>query len=833
MRSGRVVRGVLVIVALDFAQLAMFSTREASDEIITPYKITLVTIITKYADIADGRYPKNDRVFSLDEEHSSKKKMFNSSLLTWIYQPDGALKNILQTIAVFSKDLNLAVTVCLQELCDSESPQALDDFFENLSALITDPPSSNLLQRGGVLGVFCRWIVLSYENLEFSEFRSMHEELRKYCCSILDTKTPSRSVRIAGDAEDPGDSDTLPDESKSDSIDEMELESQSELDSKSSDESNLLSELKRSDLKTDSKSKSETLHMPDVYTFRQADFFFTQQATLITDKESYAMPPDKLQAKISQILKNNQNLTEAHYLSYLNCLRVREFCGAIDCLLTFFSKHTKTGASPDETGKICRYAALNLALLHHKFGHKNAALAAAREAVDLSQLASDTECLQHAISLLSELDPTNVKLSLIEHQVKPAKKMSLTSLAAKAIMKDSNKQALLGMRPRSIFTRLAASEALARSKAVESLNLTSYIHKGALWNLYGKTHMASLFCQLALSTYSTSYKGYHFYPWQPNSSDVALSLCHLTEILHESGEISAAQDVIQHLKHRFPWNTEHSKLWRMTELRLKHLMALRNCKFNEARQVEKEIMAMDKQEAKLRIAERLYYCGESVAAHDTLQEILKTSGADNDASWHGGTDNKHCTAEMKCQIYIYLGRLLFNELSGSSYSSYYLLKALSISEKFRLHKLSVKAKLLISQLQLYSHFFNTAKKTLKSCTRECLTHGTLMERSCLKMIEAKCYLLSNSSPTVADVDTAIDRIQEASQGFEVLQDLHRRKDAVYFLARLHHQKSVLLSKESSVDQVAVNEATALRNGFSSEFKQIDCISFSAAPLLLI
>lgn len=50
----------------------------------------------------------------------------------------------------------------------------------------------------------------------------------------------------------------------------------------------------------------------------------------------------------------------------------------------------------------CRFAALHLAQLHFKFGHKNAALAATREAVDLSQLAGDTSCLQHA--MVSSID---------------------------------------------------------------------------------------------------------------------------------------------------------------------------------------------------------------------------------------------------------------------------------------------------------------------------------------------------------------------------------------------------------------------------------------------
>lgn len=95
--------------------------------------------------------------------------------------------------------------------------------------------------------------------------------------------------------------------------------------------------------------------------------------------------------------------------------------------------------------------------------------------------------------------------------------------------------------------------------------------------------MASLYCQLALSNHRTGHEGYYSYSWQPNTSDVALSLCHLSEILHEvldlrfsliiikfddifyfqSGEIICSQEIIQHLKQRFPKNSEHSKVIRL------------------------------------------------------------------------------------------------------------------------------------------------------------------------------------------------------------------------------------------------------------------------------
>ena len=69
-----------------------------------------------------------------------------------------------------------------------------------------------------------------------------------------------------------------------------------------------------------------------------------------------------------------------HYLSYLNYLRVNEYCGAIeslhhyfDCHLVDFSKTNDSAKSKQEDEVSCRgfrYAALSMAALQYRFGHR-------------------------------------------------------------------------------------------------------------------------------------------------------------------------------------------------------------------------------------------------------------------------------------------------------------------------------------------------------------------------------------------------------------------------------------------------------------------------------
>lgn len=66
-----------------------------------------------------------------------------------------------------------------------------------------------------------------------------------------------------------------------------------------------------------------------------------------------------------------------HFLSYLNSLRVKEYCTAIHNLFHYFDRLNRKSSQnvPANTkGKrdeyIRRYAALNLASLQYRFGHK-------------------------------------------------------------------------------------------------------------------------------------------------------------------------------------------------------------------------------------------------------------------------------------------------------------------------------------------------------------------------------------------------------------------------------------------------------------------------------
>lgn len=126
------------------------------------------------------------------------------------------------------------------------------------------------------------------------------------------------------------------------------------------------------------------------------------QAYLLKNDENKALKPAALQEELNNMLKFNPDFAEAvrphysidkstrgeyhpnqmcvclfslqHYLNYLNSMRVQDIFLSTHSLLHYFDRLILSGnegkSNGDEGyGRSLRYAALNLASLHCRFGH--------------------------------------------------------------------------------------------------------------------------------------------------------------------------------------------------------------------------------------------------------------------------------------------------------------------------------------------------------------------------------------------------------------------------------------------------------------------------------
>ena len=112
--------------------------------------------------------------------------------------------------------------------------------------------------------------------------------------------------------------------------------------------------------KEEMNQNDEKLHSGDNYniachihkskwTKKHCDMYISKQVELLQTSESHADSPEVIKKTVDQILTDNPDLPQVHYLAYLNSLRINDYCGAIKSLYKSFDQCCKSAAfkNPD------------------------------------------------------------------------------------------------------------------------------------------------------------------------------------------------------------------------------------------------------------------------------------------------------------------------------------------------------------------------------------------------------------------------------------------------------------------------------------------------------
>ncbi|KAG8222193.1 hypothetical protein J437_LFUL001285 [Ladona fulva] len=519
--------------------------------------------------------------------------------------------------------------------------------------------------------------------------------------------------------------------------------------------------------------KQELWHDVDVgcWSRRQAELFIAQQAGLIETDEGSALPPPVLQERMHDLLKANPKCAEAHYLCYLNCMRVREFCGAVHSLHHCFDRSTvvadSKGITQDEKNKGFRYAALNLAALHAQFGHKKQARNVLQEAIKIAHEANDNVCLQHALTWLYKLADSNKKL-LIQRSISKSNDLGLMYLASLGMQSLAQYNGLNGKKPSAVFELLTESDGLNCQHSLGELTASSYAQKAALWNLYGKTEMASLSSQLLLLLNTKDDT-----PGSPgnNTEGSCLALCNVANYFIHHGEYQLAQVVLQQAMDRFPRGPLSAR-WMLSEQLLGFTHALYTCQWHEAEQAAKCMAPLDPWESKLRKIELYVAKGENPHAHalaekvlalcqrwsekDTPQVPLDPSPKELDVEklrdFCGKSSEIHVepklpqplpSVQVRALILLAEANLEINSRAAVTY----LTSALSFAYRYHLEYLSAIAGVVMADLQLKMGLPSQALGLLEQCLPVILSHGSCYERGRAMFLLVRCKLAASTPPS--------------------------------------------------------------------------------------
>uniref|UniRef100_A0ABK0M109 Anaphase-promoting complex subunit 5 n=1 Tax=Rattus norvegicus TaxID=10116 RepID=A0ABK0M109_RAT len=665
---------------------------------VTPYKIAVLVLLNEMGRTGEG-------AVSLVE-----RRKLNQLLLPLLQGPDITLSKLYKLIEESCPQLANSVQIRIKLMAEGELKD-LEQFFDDLSDSFsgTEPE----VHKTSVVGLFLRHMILAYSKLSFSQVFKLYTALQQYFQN--------------------GEKKTVEDADMDREDGERQMEKE----------------------ELDVSVREEEVSCSGPLSQKQAEFFLSQQAALLKNDETKALTPASLQKELNNLLKFNPDFAEAHYLSYLNNLRVQDVFSSTHSLLHYFDRLILTGAEGKSNGeegygRSLRYAALNLAALHCRFGHYQQAELALQEAIRIAQESNDHVCLQHCLSWLYVLGQKRAdSYVLLEHSVKKAVHFGLPYLASLGIQSLVQQRAFAGKTANKLMDALKDSDLLHWKHSLSELIDISIAQKTAIWRLYGRSTMALQQAQMLLSM--NSLESLSAGVQQNNTESFAVALCHLAELHAE-------------------------QLWMLCDQKIQFDRAMNDGKFHLADSLVTGITALNGIEGVYRKAVVLQAQNQMTEAHKLLQKLLTYC-------------QKLKNTEMVISVLLSVAELYWRS-SSPTIAMPVLLEALALSKEYRLQYLASETVLNLAYAQLILGIPEQALTLLHMAIEPILADGAILDKGRAMFLVSKCQVASAASydpvKKAEALEAAIQNLTEAKNYFAKVDCRERIRDVSYFQARLYH-----------------------------------------------
>ncbi|XP_064459588.1 anaphase-promoting complex subunit 5-like [Ornithodoros turicata] len=541
----------------------MFTSHKGpSKDSITGHKLALLVLVREYCRVKTGQHRgQGEEAWS----HTNKQcRDFAITTLNLLQSPDMSLSQLAERVKEILHPQTYELFVGALKTLYEGGVAGVMDYIPQLDTLLADPNMTTaVLHKSSVLGLFVRRMLLALDKLNFNSLMKLHCKYQEYYRENFGDEAVRRNA------------------------DTRVMASQ-----------------------------------------RQADYFLAQQVALMHLNEKQALPPPELQRKIRELLAGNPDITEAQYVSFLNCLNVKEYCNAVESLHHHFDRNIQTheGTSKnnqEESTKNLRFAALNLAMLHFKFGHRREALTLLREAVTLAQEANDNCFLQHALTWLSRLQEFDYPDSNIRGAVTKSSELGLWQIASLEMQSLCQTGAENGAMPAAVFELLSRSDQLNMEHSMLEPTGMALVSRAALWNLYGFNRMSVLLSQLLL--HLTWIDPLCAGGVQPIGEATCLALRNLATAFALRGDHRKASEVIKFACSLFPPYSDLHAVQQLCELECRFEEALYGCDWPTAEHLVCGIHVLDSLEGrycKARLSLWQEHFQEALSITDELLEDL-------------------------------------------------------------------------------------------------------------------------------------------------------------------------------------------------------------------
>lgn len=522
------------------------------------------------------------------------------------------------------------------------------------------------------------------------------------------------------------------------------------------------------------------------WSMKQADLFVSQQCHLLENNERRALSPIDLQNKLKEVIQDNPLHSQAHILSYMNNLRVRDFLNSLEAFHRAFDRSAVKSHNPPET-KGFQYSSLNLSIMHAQFSNNKEALTSLKECIMLAQEVGDNVCLQLAQSWLYLLDKSNIQLC--ERAITNQTDITLIHSVSLGTQFVVNVAAISGFVPSKIFELLMKSEVVNFQYTLMDLITNCIAQKAAVWTMYGKNEMASLCSQLLLQAVRTHAKREN--DSMENCEAVCHSLCCIALWLAVQGECSLSNVVLYHTQNRFP-RDPMSRYWMICDGYITSLNAIHQLQWDVASKACSKLYTLDKnvsllQRATLNVARR-----NLVGARKILEKLL-------------ADDMLEPLNRVRAMILLANTKIVGNSVAADVVN---ILNEALIYAKGKYF--SYEAAIIdvnFAFVLLNSGMPTQALKSITGCMDTVLANGGLYDTAKTMFLFVKCLIAAESNVTekLLKINKCMDILNDTVEKFTKLGCYAKVMDVYIYLAQFFNE----------------TQQIAERNKYAMKFRSLD------------
>ncbi|RIB12495.1 anaphase-promoting complex subunit 5-domain-containing protein [Gigaspora rosea] len=720
----------------------------AKTSVLTPHKISLLVLLSIYFETAIEDDLLETLLFFLIEKTSNEHRFPEPTLQEFCDEIHRKTCPLPKVCTESQRECKSSLEqALLTHLTTLESPHDLIELIKDSKKLTTNEENDPPLGKYSILGIFVRRCYIESEELMFDDISRLYNAFVKY---------------------------------KTDKIAMFSKKGKENMDfcHKPDEFSSILSEV------------SHRYHMckQDLIAKCDAESF---SHYIITQLRKYGgiLPPE-LESKLRMIHKRMPEISTIYYIDYVNCMQSGEYEGA----LTNFYKYSNFCPEDVENRNWYQYVLLNLVVLHAKFGHKEQALLAIREAIEMARENNDQECLRFALSWLYRLksnEPTATKRvdatdqQMLDSLISKAKQSNFIYLQSLGELGNSQRQIQQGASPTEVFESLLRSSILNMNCPFKTMRFQGQLLNASVWQIYGNVALSALNSSEVIGHSDTS------------PEDLVTAYCQIADLHVSYGNYEQALKLLEESKEKFLGIRRAALQWVvcLEKVLYQRCFARDERASIEALEVQLRGSCQDDEvlQDDFNYNRALYLAriDRPDEAMDLLHELIQKSS-------RLGSQNQMLVANH----YLKLAEIRI-ETEDPTSALPYVLSSLCISERFHHQSCYFMAKIRLAQILLHFNLAARAKTMIENIMPVILAEHTLRMQSVGYFIYAQCLLGCITLDIKAQREQSIlwndvlIPLRRAQTGFQRLESISELIDVVQVIVYVYNASGDLVQRDSA------------------------------------